>query len=279
MTVQQLEAGWELHTLPSGGHVAYNDDRHGYYRAVNDGKGVGRLLGVSTAAKALDLNPDPLISWGARLDREGVAALASDCLDCDSIEQARSQLAWLASGESIGAALDDAGLSWRKRRFDAASRGTRVHLHALHALSSGEQVPSFDELPEDERGYASAVLKWWLDYQPEVIAAEQVVADLTDGVAGRLDLLCRLKDGRVAIVDAKTGRYLAASWVAQLAGYRRLALLSGFEAAEVGVILQVAEDGSYRHVEVELSDTQWLTALATYRLAGELGRQLKKAAA
>lgn len=279
MTVEQLEAGWELHTLPSGGHVAYCEPRHSYFKAVNGGKGVGRLLGVSTAAKALDLNPDPLISWGARLDREGVAALAADCLDCDSVEQARSQLAWLATGESIGAALDDAGLSWRKRRFDAASRGTRVHLHALHALCRGEQVPDFEQLPEAERGYASAVLKWWIDQQPQVICAEQVVADLTEGVAGRLDLLCRLKDGRVAVVDMKSGTFLAASWVAQLAGYQRLALLSGFPAAEVGLIVQVAADGSYRHIEIDLDDSYWSTALATYRLHGELSKQLRKAAA
>jgi len=277
MTTTEL-GGFEVHALPSGGTVCFHDGRHAYYSGCENGKGVGRLLGVSTAAKALDLNPDPLISWGARLDREGVAALAADAWDCDSVEQLRSQLAWLASGESIGQALDDAGLSWRKRRLDAASRGTRVHLHALHALCKGEQIPAFDELPETERGYASAVLKWWLDHEPEVIAAEQVVADLTEGVAGRLDLLCRLRDGRVAVVDAKTGAYLAASWVAQLAGYRRLALLSGFECAEVGVIVQAASDGTYRHVEVELTDAQWLTALAAYRLAGSLSRTLRKAA-
>lgn len=278
MTLAEL-AGFAVHELPSGETVAYHDERHAYYKGCEGGKGVGRLLGVSTAAKALDLNPDPLISWGARLDREGVAALAADCLDCDSVEQVRSQLAWLASGESIGRALDEAGLSWRKRRFDAASRGTRVHLHALHALCRGEQLPDFEQLPESERGYASAVLKWWLDHEPQVIAAEQVVADLTEGIAGRLDLLCKLKDGRVAVVDAKTGSFLAASWVAQLAGYRRLALLSGFECAEVGVILQVAADGTYRHVEIELTDAQWLTALATYRLHGELSKALRKAAA
>mgnify|MGYP007071572955 CR=1 FL=1 len=278
-TARTIPAGWELHTLPSGDTVAYHDPSHRYFRDVtDDGKGVGRLAGVTTVIAPMDWRPDGLMSWAARLTRDGVAALAAEGLGLDDPDEIRSALSWLRSGETVDAALEDARLRYTDAKDDAARRGSNVHLHALHALAEGRPVPAFDDLTVEEIGYAKGVAGWWLDEQPEVIASEFLVADLELGVAGRPDLLCRLRDGRLAVVDAKTSGYVPAKFAVQLSAYAHLALISGYEAPEVGVILQVAEDGSHRAIPVELDHEDFFAALDVYRRAGRINGALRKAA-
>lgn len=261
-------------TLPSGDVVYWRESDHSYWRLARGEKGSGRLTGVSTVVGPFDWRPDNLMRWAARLEREGVAALAATDLDCLDGRPLGQALSWLSSAGGISDALKAGGLDWESVRRQAASRGTNVHLHALHALSQGQPVPAFAELTDEERGYARGVVAWWARNQPTVICAEQVVADLETGVAGRLDLLCELPDGRIAVVDCKTSRHLSAKFVAQLAGYARLALLSGFPAAEVGIVLAVDADGGFRAVEVPVDHEDFLLAVRVYRRAGELRKVL-----
>lgn len=242
-------AGWEVHALPSGAHVYYRDSDHSYWGEIAEAPGewrgvrAARLTGVTTLVKPFDWRPDGLMDWAARLAREGV--------------------------------------DWRDERDAGADRGTRAHEHAFHALAQGEPVPAFDEMPADERGYARAVMRWWIDTGPRVIATEFIVADVELGVAGRPDLLCELPDGRVAIVDLKTSRYLSATFVAQVNCYARLAVTSGYAGADVCVLVQAGEDGSVSVVEVAPDPEDLVRALGVYRRANEISsgicKQLKAA--
>lgn len=265
---------FEVHTLPSGDTVAYHSDRHAYYRdcqeVKGEWKGVGRLTAVTTAISPIDFRPDNLMAWSARLTREGVAAMASEYVDMATPE-------WMMDAEAIENALAQLGLRYTDVRDDAARRGTNVHELALHTLASGEPVPDFEAMTVEERGYAQGVIAWWLDTDPQVVASEYLVADLELGVAGRPDLLCRLKDGRVALVDCKTSGYLSAKFSVQLSAYGRLGLVSGYEAPDVGIVLQVAEDGSFNAVELALDDDDFLAALDVYRRAGRINGVLRKA--
>lgn len=277
-TVERLADGWERHTLPSGVTCAYHDPSHRYFRDTANGKGVGRLLGVTTSIAPMDFRPDGLMAWSARLTREGVAALASEGLGLDDGAEIISALSWLRDGETIDAALEAARLRYTDVRDDAATRGTNVHLLALHALASGRPVPDFTGMTEEEIGYAKGVAGWWLHESPQVIESEFLVADLDLGVAGRPDLLCTLSDGRVAIVDAKTSGYLSAKFAVQLSAYARLAVISGYTAPEVGIVLQVTPDGGFNAVEIELDEADFLAALDVYRRAGRINGVLRKAA-
>lgn len=278
MTVEPITAtiklldGWEQHVLPSGESVAYHDPSHRYFRDVtDDGKGVGRLAGVTTVIAPMDWRPDGLLLWAARLTREGVAALAAEHMG----EQTPN---WLLDAQSIDHALEDARLRYTDAKDDAAKRGSNVHLHALHALAEGRPVPAFDDLTVEEIGYAKGVAGWWLEEDPQVVASEFLVADLELGVAGRPDLLARLRDGRLAVIDAKTSGYIPAKFAVQLSAYAHLALISGYEAPEVGVVLQVAEDGTHNAIPVELDHADFLAALDVYRRAGRINGALRKAA-
>jgi hypothetical protein len=273
-----VQGDFQIHTLPSGETLVYRDRDHSYWKELvekpnGEQAGKGRLTGVSTVVGPMDWQSDNLMGWAARLDREGVAALAADSF---SSSDALASLGWLASGESIGIALYGAELSWRQTRDKAATRGTAVHTHALNALASGEPVPAFEQMTGEERGYAEGITSFWLDHNPKVIAAEAVVADLELGVAGRFDLLAEI-DGRIVVLDAKTSKYLSAKFVAQIAGYALLLERSGYQKPEAGAVLQVREDGSYSLIEMEIVEDDFTMALAVYRRAAEIKKRLRAA--
>lgn len=262
--------GIEACDVPNGTVFFYRDSDHSYWRELapkKDGtiSGKGRLTGVSTVVGPMDWRPDNLMGWAAKLELDGVCQLMR--LDGVAVS--------FDSAESLRDSLKDHGLTWRDVREQAAYRGTNVHQHAMHALAKGEQI-AFDELTQEERGYAQGVAGFWLDHEPDVIAAEAAVCDLELGVAGRLDLLCRI-GGETLIVDAKTSGYLSAKFSAQLAGYSMLAEASGYEAPTGGAILQVREDGTYRLVRVPLDHTDFTAALEVYRREAEIKKQLRKA--
>lgn len=276
-----VDGDFQIHTLPSGDTLVYRDRDHSYWKELvvkpnGEQSGRGRLTGVSTVVGPMDWQSDNLMGWAARLDREGVAALASDSLGLEDPREILESLRWLTSGESIGNALDDAALSWRQTRDKAATRGTAVHTHALNALASGEPVPAFEQMTGEERGYAEGITAFWLDHDPKVIAAEAVVADLDLGVAGRFDLLAEI-NGRLLVLDAKTSKYLSAKFVAQIAGYQLLLERSGYDKPEAGAVLQVREDGSYSLIELEVTEDDFTMALAVYRRAADIKKRLRAA--
>ena len=281
----EMRGDFEVYRLPDGMEVFFRPSDHSYWSEIQQkaGRTTGvqsaRMAGVSTVVSPLDWNPDSLMRWGSRMDHAGIATLAAEGLSLEEPDDMRAALSWLTTGERIGEALDISKLGWKDVRDDAARRGTNVHLHALHALAAGESVPAYAEMTDEERGYAQGITGWWLGAQPDVIATEYLVACPDLRVAGRPDLLCRLRDGRTALVDAKTGTFLAVKFVGQLAGYALLGERCGYERPDVGVILQVAADGSHNPVEIPLDDSVFLAALTTYRTAGEVQKTLRAARA
>jgi len=85
---------------------------------------------------------------------------------------------------------------------------------------AGKAVPLVDQNP-----MLAAYAGWYDQYVEKTISTETVV--IGEGYGGRLDHLCQLKDGRVAISDTKSqdisnkrGRFnYYPEWVLQLAAY------------------------------------------------------------
>ncbi len=268
---------FEMHTLPSGVTVAYRDSDHSYWRTCeqkNDGKwkGTGRLTGISTVVGPFDWRPDNLMRWAARVNCDGIAALAADGLSLDDPDDVRSALWFLQTGELIDQALDDARLSYRHTRDDAATRGTNVHKHALHALATGRPVPDFGELSREEAGYGWGVAAFWHELEPVPLFAEQVVCDPELGVAGRLDLIADVPAlGGPVLIDAKTSGFLPAKHHVQLAGYERCAVASGLVDGLAGAyVLQVTPDGGYELVESMATARSFALAVEVYREAARI---------
>lgn len=245
---------FEQHVLPDRSVVYYEPEKHGYFGEVNPSKTAkggysfvrdSRLTGVSTIAKFLDPDPEPLMHWAAKLDRVGVAELAVESLD-----EGADDLGWLRSEGSISHKLREAEATWAHVRNRAAMRGTNVHERVFLALATGTTPPSLADLSDEERGYGQAAFAWWRDRRPEPLAAEQVTISHTLGVAGRFDLLAGIGDD-VTLVDAKTRekpRTYASDHV-QLAGYEALNTECGVGSSDRRIVLVLLPDGTYQEFE------------------------------
>lgn len=285
-----LPTGFERHELPDGSVVFYRDSDHSYWRDIKPNgdrwSGTGRLTGVSTVVAPLDFRPDNLMKWAAKLNGQGVAILAKVGLDCIDLDDMRSSLSWLESADSIWQALVESGLTFEQLRDDAATRGTNVHKHALHALATGAPVPAFDRLTEEEAGYARGVMAFWHECEPEPLQAEQVVFSDRLGVAGRFDLRARLTGvyngqsflGATCLIDAKTSGYIAAKQHGQLAGYDLLAQECGIGASDRLLILQVTPEGGYELIDAAATGDDFEDALRVYRASGRISKVARGAA-
>lgn len=272
-TVEQLGDMERIH-FPNGESIAYRDGDHSYWREAKPKKdgysGSGRLTGVSTLCGPYDFRPDSLLRWCERLTLDGVVRGFNGQRVPSDPHMLRQM-------------LQTRGLRWEQIRDEAGRRGTNVHELMLQALAAGEEVPDLSQLPEEQRGYGQAVMRWWLDRQPEPTHVEQVVASLEHGFAGRLDLRCKINDplrqGH-GIVDLKTGGFLSAKAFVQPAGYDLGGLHSGLwdEACEWLLIVQVDDKGNYREVWSPATHDDFVDALRIYRRAAEFVKCAKAAA-
>lgn len=273
---------FEVHEFPSGGRVFYRENPwHAYFRDVKKKgdtfSGVGRLDGVSTVAKTFDTgSKDGLLQWAVKLDRAGVAEVASLGLGLDDVDDMRTALEWLRDAETISTALEESEATWKHVRDRAGTRGTNVHEKALQALGEGKPVPLWDEMTEEEKGYAQGVVAWWMDANPRPLHTETVVADLDLGVAGRLDLIAEIA-GVTTLVDLKSGNYVGANDAVQQAGYRLLAAASGYIRPKRMMLLKVMPDGTFTPVPVDATDDDFLAALKVHRRSKEIGKSIREA--
>lgn len=261
------------HLLPGGGVVHYRDRDHSYWQEVVNGKGKGRLTGVSTVVSPFDWRPDNLMRWASRINLDGVAAL----FNAQSAAGDMAGIEWLMDGDAIDARLKEHALHYTQERDKAAARGTGAHLHALQALADGRAVPAFDEIPEAERGYAQAVAGWWLDTDPTPLHTELVVADLDLSIAGRLDLIYTDAAGDTVLLDLKTSKYLSAKLAVQAALYAHCYAVSGYGTVDRVELLQAGEDGDYTVVPVDVFPEDVLAAVAVYRAAARINGQIRRA--
>jgi hypothetical protein len=97
-------------------------------------------------------------------------------------------------------------------RDKAAELGTAVHDAATQGRSPTQVSP---EVAPRLRQY----LDWLAVSGAEVLAAERQVWNLTLGYAGTFDLLVRLRDGTIWLVDIKTGKASYPEHALQLIAY------------------------------------------------------------
>lgn len=258
----------QLIELPNG-RLYFVEADHSYWRCKPDGGRGKRLTGVSTVCAPYDFRPDALLRWVERLTLEGVSLGFHGETVPDDPHLLRQR-------------LDQEGLRWEQLRDDAAERGTNVHEQTLHALAAGDDIPNLDELPPEHRGYGQAVLKWWMDRDPDPTHSEQVVLHDEHGFAGRLDLRARIRKGpykgAIALPDLKTSGFIATKAHAQVAGYDLGAVTSlDVEPADVLLVIQVGPDGTYTEVPVQATHEDFLVALDLYRRAARINGAARKA--
>ena len=113
----------------------------------------------------------------------------------------------------------------------AADRGTDVH-HYCAKIAQGEFVLVLPSL----EGYVQSFERWHDHQVEEVILTERRLYDEGLCFHGKPDLIVRLVDGRLALVDLKTPVAHQKSWGMQLAAYKRLADINGYHVDVAGTL-------------------------------------------
>jgi hypothetical protein len=150
-------------------------------------------------------------------------------------------------------------------KLDAAERGINVHA-LLEAYMRTGSAPKLSDHPVEHRGYIQALTRFLLAVDPEPVAVEQLVVNVEDGYAGRLDLRARVGDELVTY-DAKTQQngaiYRGAHYQAML--YERGEIACGGQPADRVVVVVFAANGEYREQEVRLAGWQVDACLSHWR--------------
>lgn len=228
---------WHRVAFPNGSRMIYVEvpgdeshrNHHSYWRAHPDWSRGQRIAGASSMVSTFDLKQDALHKWIGRQ-----AATSGDF---------------------------DPG---REKR----ELGSRVH-GVAEALASGVAFPNVDEMPESDRGYVRALMRWWEERRPEVIATEQFVFHGDLGYAGRYDLRARI-DGKEVLLDLKTANNLYPKYGAQLVAYDLAAEWCGLGKADELRILKVCEDGDWFEVPAFVERDELLNAMAVRKVSGRV---------
>lgn len=145
--------------------------------------------------------------------------------------------AWLRDDKNPLELLQDgdyiskAGLRFLKSRAD---RGSTVHdiLEDLACRACPDEDQLKERLEEHVYGkhrsceveeclpFARSLLRWWQEFQPEIILSEGSVFNDQYEYAGRLDCILYL-DNQLWCVDLKTSANFRRPWMAQLAAYSK----------------------------------------------------------
>jgi len=101
----------------------------------------------------------------------------------------------------------------------ACIRGSEVH-RICALVARGIFVR---EIPDECKGYVLSFCSWLDVAVEEVLAVEEELRDETLGLIGHPDLIPKMKEGFVAVVDLKTPIALRKTWQGQLSTYLELA--------------------------------------------------------
>jgi len=131
----------------------------------------------------------------------------------------------------------------------AGSKGSAIH-KAIEELLAGETVKMDGEYADVKTGdirpltveeyYAVMTFADWYEdlcskHVVEVVSSEITVWNDEDNYAGTVDIILRI-DGRLIIVDIKSGQHIWPEYILQQSAYKRALDLAGTEIAQIAIL-------------------------------------------
>ncbi len=105
----------------------------------------------------------------------------------------------------------------------AAERGTKVHGYCTaHARS----LWVGDEIEPEYKPYVDAFIGWYDENVIEIVESEFRLYDDNKIFTGEIDMLVKMKDNTITLVDIKTSHTRSRTWGLQLAAYLHLCDIS-----------------------------------------------------
>ena len=200
------------------------DDNHNYTR-VSDGKWLAGVTSVSGLVPK-----EWLAAWGAK---EAVKALGYSDFDGDTEEAERilREIRALKDDKVDGKVtktkvekyielLKEAkGAAFRKNK-EAKLDGTRGHEWIENYVKAKMRFEKLPEYPDDKLERPLKQFVEWSDNNVDYyIVSEAKISDVDVGYAGTLDMVAKMKDMSLAILDAKFASHISPDYSLQTAGY------------------------------------------------------------
>lgn len=150
--------------------------------------------------------------------------------------------------------------------------GKAVHVAVDAHLKAGTQrgetdAPEVDDL--DMLPYVAGALRFLDDHVKQIIAAEITLVNFTYRYAGTCDLWAKLKDGRIAAVDWKTGKRLYPEHGLQVCAYANTEFAVNADGtrwtpapADLGIVVHLDGQGGYTAQPVNLTPQLFKTFVA-----------------
>jgi hypothetical protein len=105
---------------------------------------------------------------------------------------------------------------------NAAERGTKIHAYCT-AHAKGLWL---DGIEEEYQPYVNSFIKWYDQNVSDLIDSELRLYDDERIFTGEIDMLVKMKDNKIVLVDIKTSHTKSKTWSIQLAAYAHLCNIS-----------------------------------------------------
>jgi len=163
------------------------------------------------------------------------------------------------------------GIDSNKYTDAAAKIGTLAH-YMVQCHLTGE-TPNFDDYSKSEIDQAENALisffNWEKQHDIKPIFNEKALVSLNYIFGGTVDCYAMI-DGKLGLIDFKTGKAIYPEMIIQLAAYKQLLRENGYEVDNVRIIrIGRTEDEGFDEKTVTNLDTQWelfTHLLEVYRL-------------
>lgn len=144
----------------------------------------------------------------------------------------------------------------------SADRGSTIHSLIEAYRQNGVII---DTVPDELKGYANAFYKWANDHKPIIQESEKTVVNEEYKYAGTLDMLADIA-GKRYVIDFKTNKTGSVYDEAHMQVSAYIKCLSGIDG---GIIVALAEDGTYTHQLAKDGFKAFLSALNLYAFINE----------
>lgn len=152
---------------------------------------------------------------------------------------------------------------------NAAERGIRTEAYATEILSTGSTTIAAGER-QDVVDRVECFYRWYEQEKPELIAAQQVVSDEGNGIAGQLDYLLRFGHAFVGLVDMKCTANPEASWRLQVGAYSSMTRNTHDKCGVLHVNPKYAKGWIWREYDPLIVRHQWASAVQWWKVLGSL---------
>ena len=210
--------------------IEYKAEKHQYFL---DGE---QIPSVTTILGVIDKS-GPLMAWAVKTAVAYIGANL-DRLRGSLTEQKAMAILTEAKGES------------NRIKTEAADIGTQIH-SICDRIDKGETIP-LDLLDDKIRNGVQAYLNWCKDVKWQFLEGEFIIYDTDHKYAGTVDKL-GMVNGKLALVDIKTGSAVYPEHLLQLAAYSAAYhKLNPDEQIEEFYIIKLGkDDGKFEAVKIE----------------------------